>query len=66
MRQNEKEKREEESSSAEKYLLINKIIEAEWASLVSQMVKSLPANPGDAVSIPGLGRSPGGEHGNSL
>ena len=34
--------------------------------LVAQMVKSLPANPGDAVSIPGLGRSPGGEHGNPL
>ena len=28
------------------------------------MVKSLPANAGDAGSIPGLGRSPGGEHGN--
>ena len=33
------------------------------------MVKTLPANagdPGDAGSIPGLGRSPGGGHGNPL
>ena len=33
------------------------------------MVKNLPANAGDikdAGSIPGLGRSPGGRHGNSL
>ena len=30
------------------------------------MVKDLPANAIDSGSIPGLGRSPGGEHGNSL
>ena len=33
------------------------------------MVKNLPANAGDirnAGSIPGLGRSPGGAHGNPL
>ena len=30
------------------------------------MVKNLPANAGDAGSIPGLGRSPGGGHGNPL
>ena len=33
------------------------------------MIKKLPANvgdPGDAVSIPGLGRSPGGGHGNPV
>ena len=33
------------------------------------MVKDLPANAGDIrdlVSIPGLGRSPGGGHGNPL
>ena len=33
------------------------------------MVKNLPADAGDARetgSIPGLGRSPGGEHGNPL
>ena len=28
------------------------------------VVKNLPANAGDAVSIPGSGRSPGGGHGN--
>ena len=33
------------------------------------VVKNLPANAGDLKdigSIPGLGRSPGGEHGNPL
>ena len=30
------------------------------------MVKNLFANAGDAVSIPGLGRSPGGGNGNTL
>ena len=29
-------------------------------------VKNLPANAGDTGSIPGLGRSPGGEHDNPL
>ena len=36
-------------------------------SQVVQLVKTLPANSGDTrdtVSIPGLGRFPGGEHGN--
>ena len=28
------------------------------------MVKNLPANEGDSGSVPGLGRSPGGRHGN--
>ena len=39
------------------------------ASLVAQMVKNPPANTGDMRdmgSIPGLGRSPGGGHGNPL
>ena len=39
------------------------------ASQVALVVKNLPANAGDvrdAVSIPGLGRSPGGGHGNPL
>ena len=39
------------------------------ASWVALMVKYLPANAGDirdADSIPGLGRSAGGEHGNLL
>ena len=30
------------------------------------MVKNLPANARDAVSIPGSGRSPGGRNGNLL
>ena len=30
------------------------------------MVKNLPANAGDAGSIPGMGRSPGEGNGNSL
>ena len=30
------------------------------------VVKNLPANAGDAGSIPGLGRSPGGGNGNPL
>ena len=39
------------------------------ASQVVLVVKNLPANAGDirdADLIPGLGRSPGGEHGNPL
>ena len=30
-----------------------------WASLIAQLVKNPPANPGDPSSIPGLGRCPG-------
>ena len=30
------------------------------------VVKNLPANAGDAGSVPGWGRSPGGGHGNPL
>ena len=40
-----------------------------WASQVALVVKTLPANAGDkteAGSILGLGRSPGGRHGNPL
>ena len=33
-----------------------------WASQVALVIKNLPANAGD----PGLGRSPGGGHGNPL
>ena len=36
------------------------------SSLVPQTVKNLPAIAGDPGSIPGLGRSPGGGHGNPL
>ena len=40
-----------------------------WASQGVLVVKNLPASAGDvrdAGSIPGLGRYPGGEHGNLL
>ena len=33
---------------------------------VARMVKNLPASAGEAGSVPGSGRSPGGEHGNPL
>ena len=36
------------------------------ALLVSQMVKNLPAMRETWVQFPGLGRSPGGGHGNPL
>ena len=41
----------------------------QWASQVVLDVKNLPANAGDTRdmgSVPGLGRSPGGGHGNPL
>jgi len=34
--------------------------------LVAQKIKNLPAHAGDMDLILGLGRSPGGRHGNSL
>ena len=37
-----------------------------WTSLVAQIVKTPPANAGDAGSVPGLGRSPGEGNGNPL
>ena len=40
---------------------ISKLIEASQVVLV---VKNPPVNAGDVGSIPGLGRSPGGGHGN--
>ena len=36
-----------------------------WVSLVAQAVKNPPCSVGDLGSIPELGRSPGGGHGNS-
>ena len=45
----------------------NKVLDR--ASQVALVVKNPPANAGDirdAGLIPGLGRSPGGEHGNPL
>jgi len=35
-------------------------------TLVAQMVKSLPATREDLGLVPGLGRCPGGGHGNPL
>ena len=49
--------------------LVWKLCLREWASQVVLVVKNLPANAGDVRdlgSIPGLGRSPGGGHGNPL
>ena len=37
-----------------------------WASQVTLVIKNSPANAGDAGSVPGLGRFPGGGHGNPL
>ena len=37
-----------------------------YKTLMAQMVKNMPANAGDADSIPGLGRSPGGGNDNPL
>ena len=34
--------------------------------LGSSVVKSPPVNEGDTVSVPGLGRYPGGGHGNPI
>ena len=47
---------------------IGKNTEINGASQVALVVKNLPANAGDVrdSSIPGLGRSPGGGHGNPL
>ena len=37
-----------------------------WTSQVTLAIKTPPANAGEAGSIPGSGRSPGGGHGNPL
>ena len=37
-----------------------------WGFSSESMVKNPPANAGDLDSIPGLGRSPGGGHDNTL
>ena len=45
------------------------ILKEMWASQMALVVKNLPANAGDirdAGLIPGLGRLPGGGHGNKL
>ena len=41
-------------------------LQCSGVSLVAQMVKNPPAAAGDLGSIPRLGRSPGGGHGNPL
>ena len=38
----------------------------DWASVVAQMAKNLPANVGNLGSIPGSGQSLGGGHGYPL
>ena len=45
---------------------LNLIIHMYRASQVAQVVKNLPANPGDTDLIPGLGRSPGEGNDNPL
>ena len=45
------------------------IISSNWACQVALVVKNIPTNAGyirDTGLIPGLGRSPGGGHGNPL
>ena len=51
------------------YRVLSRVLCAIWTSQVALVVKNPPANPGDvkdARSVPGLGRSSGGEHGHSL
>ena len=45
------------------FLFLNSV---QWTFHVAQMVKNPSANAGDTDLIPGLGRSPGGRHGNPL
>jgi len=52
-----------------KYIIVSLHYRLSWASQVVLLVKNLPANAGeirDMGLIPGLGRSPGGRHGNLL
>ena len=49
--------------------IINPVMRGFWASQVALVVKNLPTNSGDVRdmdSIPELGRSSGGGHGNPL
>ena len=40
-------------------MCIEKVTQSKnWASLIAQLVKNLPANAGDLGLIPALGRSP--------
>ena len=47
------------------YIYIKRYIYT-WSSLVAQMIKKSACNVEDLGLIPGLGRSPGGGHGNPL
>ena len=42
------------------------LLERKMGFLAGSAVKNLPVNAGDKGSIPGLGRSPGGGHGDPL
>ena len=55
-------RRESDTTERLTLLLLNTV----QASQVAPVVKNPPARAGDVGSIPGLGRSPGGGHGNSL
>ena len=46
--------------------VIRRRVRVDWASLVAQMVKNLPAMWETWVQVPGSGRFPGGRHGNPL
>ena len=55
--------------SENKIIMKNKGLSFIWASQVAQVLKNPPTHAGyvrDMSSIPGSGRSPGREHGNSL
>ena len=43
---------------------IGYLLQYSWASLVTQMIQNLSAMWGELGSVPGLGRSLGGAHGN--
>ena len=47
-------------------LVMDRVLQYSWASLVAQKVKNPPAKRVDLGSIPELVRSPGGGHGNPL
>ena len=60
-------------SKTRRHILIRKLSQCIRISIYDHMgfsgglvVKNLPANAGDTGSIPGPGRSPGGESGNPL
>ena len=49
-----------------RWMSISKLVSNFRDSLIAQMIKNPPANTGDMVSLPGLGRSPGEENVNPL